>query len=328
MSLFSFKSNKKVISLVFNDYSVRMVENHNQTFNGVKRWDEKPLPPDVIMNGKIVDEARLLDFMKQCIFEWGIRKWPIQFFVPNSTVIMRNVQVPADIADEEVNGYFMMELGTTLHLPFQNPVLDVHLFPKEEDEKMRQGILFATPENEIEKYREIFEEAKLEPIAADVPALSLYRYFYESDLAAREENYLFVEFDLTSVNISIFSNHSPEFLRFQTLNLDHADWSYSFTTEGELKWTFKNDIEVMWAQIHDQHLEIERILNFYKFSMNQGSKEISQVVITGDHPYLNNIHERLQGIVDIPVTILPGQADLQMGRQFIPALGLSVKEVR
>ncbi|MGO4888576.1 type IV pilus biogenesis protein PilM [Anaerobacillus sp. MEB173] len=328
MSLFSFKPNKKIVSLALNDYVIRMVENHTHTIAGVKRWKEKRLPDGVIVNGKIVDDAALVQFLKECVIEWGIKKRPILFYVPDSTVIMRKVEIPTNIPEEEINGHFMLELGTSLHLPFQNPILDVYPFPLEEGKRTRAGVLFAAPEDEVLKYSDVLEEAKLEPVAADISALGLYRYFYESDLAMRGQNYLFAQFDIHTVSISIFSNHCPEFLRFEALTTEDNDhWTSQQTIEGELRWKYNGDMETMWGQIHDQHLEIERMLNFYKFSMHQGNKEVNQVIITGDHPYLEDIQQRLDGIIGIPVSILPKHDDLHVSRPFIPVVGLSLKEV-
>ena len=32
--------------------------------------------------------------------------------------------IPAEVMDDEINGYLYLELGKSLHLPFEDPVFD------------------------------------------------------------------------------------------------------------------------------------------------------------------------------------------------------------
>ncbi|MBU8905046.1 type IV pilus biogenesis protein PilM [Desertibacillus haloalkaliphilus] len=329
--MFTFKANKKTISLTINDYVVRMVENKNHTLPGVVRTRERELPAGIVENGKVVDELAFVGMIESCVRDWGIKNRPVQFFVPDSTVIMKKVEVPLDVADDEVNGYIMMELGSSIHLPFSNPVLDVHVLPAVEGQDVREGFLFAAPEDEVLTYTELLDEAKLKPIAADVTALALYRYFYQQDIAATKSNYLFAKFDLTTVNISIFSEHHPEFIRHQTLDLGNDAWTSSYQQETkQLSWRYKGNEEEIWSKLDDQLQEIERILNFYRYSMHQGNKQVTNIIVTGDHPYLTGIKEQLAERVEIPVSITEaketdGKQSFSQG--FIATIGLSLKEV-
>src|SRR5690554_6191566 len=178
--MFSFMTSKKTVNLVIDDYVIRMVESSGGELSTIKNLKEEPLPAGLIEYGKIVDEIQFYDFMKNIVNEWKIKHRHVRFYVPNALVIMRPVEFPVHIEEEKIKEYFMIEIGESIHLPFQNPIFDIHSLSFEQDhttddefpkEEKRQGTLFAVPEDEIVKYTEIFADVSLKPIAADVKEL-------------------------------------------------------------------------------------------------------------------------------------------------------------
>src|SRR5690625_613565 len=252
---------------------------------------------------------------------------------------MRPVEFPVHIEEEKIKEYFMIEIGESIHLSFQNPIFDIHSlslvqdhttdeeFPKEEK---RPGTLFAVPEDEIVKYTEIFADVSLKPIAADVKELGVYRYFNQIDHVDREKSYLFFEFNLTSINLSIFRNHQLEFLRYQQLNLETEAWSASPGENHTLNWSYNGDEQQKVGTIEDQINELVRIMNFYRYSLHKGEREVTEIIILGDYPKLENVFKRVENQYDVSTTLLNGYLSKSksenVGTAFIPALGLALKE--
>src|SRR5699024_6531568 len=290
--MFSFMKSKKTVNIVIDDYVIRMAESSGEELSTVKLIKEEPLPSGLIEYGKIIDEIQFYEFMKNIVQKWGIKNKQVRFYVPSSLVIMRPVEFPAHIEEEKIKEYFMIEIGESIHLPFKNPIFDIHSlsllpnyttddeFPKEEK---RPGTLFAVPEDEIVKYTEIFADVSLKPIAADVKELGIYRYFNQIDHVDREKSYLFFECNLTSINLSIFHNHQLEFLRYQQLNLETENWSTSLEENDRLYWSYHGNEEQKIGAIEDQINELERIMNFYRYSLHNGEREITKMIILGDY---------------------------------------------
>jgi len=142
-----------------------------------------------------------------------------------------------------------------------------------------------------------------------------------------DDVYLFLEFNLTAVNIGIFHNHKLEFLRYQPLNIESEDWKAK--DEDGLSWSYLGDQVDLEAEINDQINDLARLMSFYQFTLHQGEKSVNQIKVFGDHPNVDTIIHQLkeqyeQSIERLQVTDL--SQDIK--HQYIPLLGLALKGVK
>lgn len=317
-----FGSSSRTANIVFDDYIVRMIENNGKDLNSVRNIKEKYLPEKIIENGRIVDEPAFFNFMKNAVQEWGIKNRQARFFVPQSLVILREVEVPDDVKQEDIKGYIHLEVGNTIHFPFKNPIFDV--LPKQEGSN--KVTVVAAPENELLKYTEILTDVSLKPSVAEIQPFGIYRYFLhntaKSDLNLA---YMFVEYNLTSVNISIFRGNKLEFLRHQPLIALKEFWEIDVETSS---FTFIGDDIRYQGEIDDQLNEMERIMNFYRFSLHQGEHQVNELIIVGDSPHLAKITKLIAERFTQQVTTLEVQEQVDgevLSTAFIPALGLALR---
>ncbi|WP_158595070.1 type IV pilus biogenesis protein PilM [Oceanobacillus piezotolerans] len=331
------RKSKKIINIVIEDYIIRITENTGKGLTSLRLLREKPLPLGFLENGKIIDEIGFFDFMKELVKEFGIKNRQVRFYVPNSLVIMREVDFPAGLKEKEITEYFRDEIGKSIHLPFKDSVFDISYLPAENSNsseefgiqsEIRKGTLFAAPEDEMKKYTEILADVSLKPVAADVEALGVYRYYHHIYKMNKEHVYLFVQLNVTSINISIFHNHNLEFLRYQNLDVQLKGWHID-NEINEINWEYVEDENQLLGIVEDQLIELERIMNFYRFSLKKGESMVNEMVILGDHPLVNIFNQKVKNQVEIPVNYLKGYVtkhmDREVGSQFIPALGLALK---
>ncbi|WAA08874.1 type IV pilus biogenesis protein PilM [Fervidibacillus albus] len=317
-------SNSKMIHLTVDDYAIRMVEYGGGGLEKVKLYKEKPIPAGFIEHGRIVQELEFYEFIKTITQEWGIKRRKVQFYVPDSLIIMKKEPFPAHLKPEELKGHFYMELGQSLYLPFDSPIFDVHPLSVEGEEK-REAILFAAPEEEIQKYTQIFQDAGLQPVVADIRPLGIYRYFKGTHPAYDPNSaILFFELNLHSAMISIFSNDTPEFLRYIELGVPLSEWTYVENGESDSHWTYAGDKEDLFGLINDQLMELERIMNFYRYSLHKGEKMIEQIVLLGDFPNMQPIFEKMKTNFSVPVEVLSSSLP-SVSKSLIPALGLALR---
>lgn len=322
--MFSFGKSKRVANIVIEDYVIRMVENNGKDFASIKITAEKPLPKNTIQNGKIVEELKFYEFMKEVVQEWGIKNRNVRFYVPHALIIMREINIPENVNKNEIKQYITMEIGNTIHFPFKNPVFDLYDVPLENE--VNKVTVLAAPEEEIIKYTEIFDDVKLKPVAVDVQSLGVYRYFLKQQVQLKSDKiYLILELNLTSTNISIFHQHKVEFLRYQPLNVSADDWQAN--GEQYLSWSFTGDETRLHGEMEDHLNEIERLMSFYRFSLHQGEKAVTDMIVLGDFPEINDIVARIKQRYDLPVTTLTTEYVnvRQIDSVFIPALGLALK---
>lgn len=325
--MFQLKKGKTMANIVIDDYAIRFVENRGSDLTNLVSLIEEPLPVGLVEHGKIIDEVNLFQFIKQFVSDLKIKNRRLRFYVPNALVIMRKVDYPSELADDEIKEYFQMEIGKSIHLPFEHPLIDV--FPHSEDienEERKKATLFAAPEDEILKYTELFIDASLKPVAIDVQALGNYRYFYHLDLYQKGNVYLFYEVNLTSTTTSIFYNHQLEFLGYQDLDVEVSDWNAEMGEDDHIHWTYKHGESSMEGTLQTEVTELERMLNFYRYSIHHGNRQVSQVILLGDHPQLNYVAKKIEDQYNLPLTILQSTVhNTDVAPAYVPVLGLALK---
>lgn len=325
-----FSSNKRAVNLIVKDHVIRYIEIKQQRSPIVNKFGERYLPEGVIREGKIIDRELLVTILEECIEEWGIKKRPVRFLVPDPYIVIRKIEVPGELTDDEIRGHLYLELGASIHLPFEEPAFDVVKVGEKNNQK--ELLLFAAPEQLVSDYAGLLEEVKLVPLVADISPLSIYRLYFQLDQAKTNDHLLVVQADLQMVNISIFHEHRPIFMRHLTVDHPISDWNVAEndSKESELKWT-GNESE-LHNQYEDIYKEIERIMNFYRFSLNQGKEQITTILLSGDHPLLVDILATMKDRFEVPVVMIDGEQIITVdGNKLKPtyylALGLAQKEV-
>lgn len=329
-SLFSPKN--RIINLVLNDHSIRYVELKQSSPPIAQRWGEHFLPPGIISDGKIVDFETLTSNLEQCIEEWKIHRRPIRFIVPDPLVIIRKVSIPAEIQDDELKGYLYMELGSSIHLPFEEPIFDYYLLHN--NGKTKDLLLFAAPEQYVMEYSKLFIRLKLNPIAADISPLALYRLYYFLDKSSANEVLFSIQFDMTSVNLCIFDGTVPLVMRQFPLPFNMEHWEFKQDASGKPVSKYIGDTKELVLQIEDIFKEINKLFDFYRYTLNHEKTDVTKFLLNGDHPMLAAIHEELKERFEIPVDIIslktvPFEKTGSVPEsQFILPLGLALKEVK
>lgn len=320
--MISFGKSKRTMNIVIDDYILRIVENNGKDLSSISTLAEKIIPLGTIQNGRIVDELAFYELVKEVVEKYRLKNRLTRFYVPQEMAIVREIQIPEDVKENGMKEYVTMEIGNTIHFPFKDPVFDLYKVPQLEN-KVR---IIAAPEEEIVKYVQIFSDVDLKPVAVDMQSLGVYRYFiHQQEILQEEKVYLLLEMSLIAANISIFHEHLLDFHRYQPLSLSMENWEMS--EQQPYTFTFKKDDSYLRGIIENLMTEIERLMNFYRFSIHQGEKEITNIVLFGDFPHLHLIEEAVKQF-DLPVKILnvtETTKDGPISRAFIPALGLALK---
>ncbi|MFC0187372.1 type IV pilus biogenesis protein PilM [Fictibacillus aquaticus] len=315
---------KKRINVIIQDHVIRFLDLKQPELLEVRNSGERFLPAGLIQDGRIIDRETLLIILEECVAEWGIKGREVQFLIPDGKLVLRKLRIPADMSPEDIKGYLYMELGSSIHLPFEDPVFDYVLL--EDEGEGNEILLFAASENIIQDYSSLLEDAKLKPVVADTSFLALYRLIFLQNLASEDDHMLCMEFDISSVQLSVFHKHKPRFYNHLKMETDMKSWNFKYHTTdiAEIEW--QGDNEFMFGMIEDMMLEIDRIIDFYQFSLYEGEQRISKIVLTGEHPELRFVMDRLKSRVNVPVVRLQHQNDSFPSR-FDLVFGLGLKEV-
>lgn len=320
------KKNKSHISIEIKDYILRAIVAKGPNPVHWKGY-ELPLAQGIVENTVITDEMALYEIIKEHVTEWAGKKQPVRFFVPDTSVLLKNFSHPSDVEPHQLKGYAEMELGLSIHLPFDEPLIDVY-DPIEGD---GQAMLFAVPSEEVNKMVGLCLDVSLKPQVADIRGLCNIRLMEHLQLIDPQKTYLIADWSINELSICIFSQGHVEFLRYQSIETNLADWKAEQV--GEYNFTFKhvNEEEAYRMVVTDQVLEIDRMMNFFKFSLHKGEKTVDEMIVLGDNPLLPTIADLLRNNFVTPLKVLDNDVIKKhfptFSESFATLLGLTLKEV-
>ncbi len=307
---------KKTINIFISDHVIRLLESKQSDLNSIGRSKEKYLPYGLIEEGKIQDQEQYKQLLLECVKEWQIKGENVQFLVPDPVIVVRKIEIPDNILESEIQGYLYLELGSTIHLPFDNPIFNYEVLGVQEGKK--EILLFAAPEPVVQEYAKVFEDVGLKPIVADISPLALYRLYYKLSASDTDEAVLSIQFNLQTVTASIFKKHKLIFVRQLKMNISIDQWSMVQNEQGQQALSWKEEEQYLHFEIQEMLEEVERIINFYQYSLNKDSEEgIPKILLTGDHPYLEEIKMNLEKTVEDTVHTLHHHSILQEDKQVL-----------
>lgn len=290
------RKRKSHVSIVFSDYVLRALVSKGQVLEQPQIY-ELPLPLNVVQEGSILDEMAVFELIKNNVANWGGKKQNVRFLVPDTSILLKTFEHPADVSGKRLKEFVQMELGQSIHLPFQEPLIDVY-DPIEGDGK---ATLLAAPPEEVGKMIGLLLDNHLHPQVADIRSLCNLRLLEHIEFIDQEHTYLVTDWSINELSICIYSGGDVEFLRFQTIDTDAEKWQQRVLENGEVEFTYTADLNDFRAATTDQVLEIDRMMNFFKFSLHKGEKVVDDIVVMGDHPLLHTIEQLLRD--NLPASI-------------------------
>lgn len=291
------RKKKRVVSFELNDFCIRalVVDNGDLATASVH---EHTLSPGIVVDEIMKDELALFEVLKTVVKEWGIAKSDLTFFAQDHAVMMRTFTHPEEITTDKLKSYVEMELGQTIHLPFENPLIDVYDHNADDGE----AVLFAAPSEEVFKLTQLFEDVHLYPTVLDVRTLSSIRFLETTAFFSPDQTYLIVDWSINAAAISIFSKGNVDYLRYQPAEKPSRSWRYN--SGGNVGYTYDGDIEEYRQSLTSHIYEIERILNFYRFSLNKGEKAVDEIIMMGEHPEMNYLMEQTSSVLNLPIQVI------------------------
>ncbi|MFS0689871.1 pilus assembly protein PilM [Sporosarcina sp. 179-K 8C2 HS] len=317
MSLFNRR--KQPATLTIEDDAVRFVRLKSTEPLVVDVAEEVALPPNTVVEGKIVDAEALVVILEGILKEWGIAKRDVQFLAPDTYVMIRKVPYPEDIQPDELKGHFFIEIGSTIYLPFDDPVFDV--VPCTLNEESKEAILIASKESILDKYEEVLKAVKLNPVVADIGPLALYRLAYKMYQFEGREHVLIADMHDGVLTVSIFHKHYPLFMRPVDLS-QSADLSIVADVHA-------NPHAITPTTIV---MELEKLMNFYRYNLHNGTASITHLLVNGEYSEMDSLLSAIRERFSIQAErLLKRPLELQDGRQlpatFNRTIGLALKEV-
>ena len=182
----------------------------------LQKFGFKPLEPEVIVDGTVMDEGRVVSAIKELFEETKIKVKQVAVSISGHAVIIKKISLPP-MPDEELEG--QVRLAAEQYIPFDiNEVnIDFSVLPSSETGGDAQGemsiILVAAKKDKINELTELVKGAGLLPIVMDVDAFAIENMHAINYPVSQEETTALVNIGASVMNINIVRDGTSLFTR-------------------------------------------------------------------------------------------------------------------
>jgi Tfp pilus assembly PilM family ATPase len=165
----------------------------------------------------------------------------------------------------------------------------LNLFGREEQESPppRQEkyqcdvMLVASPLDLIEEYAAVVQSAGLTALSIEFKALSLYRIIEKTDLIPAESTFVVVDINDYAVDLSIFHTGQLKITRNIPMNFQESQVAEQQDQIGLLL-QLSDPKSQLLDVVSELTSELERLMNFFRYSLNNRNQEFDHIVVSGD----------------------------------------------
>ena len=275
---------------------------------------------EILHEGRVINPSLLENRLNALVTEKKWKNAQTAILLPDDFVIVREEKIPAQLAPSEIRAYVVLHMGQLIRSPFKETRFHFELL---EVGDMEQTILLMLyPQEVIFQYESLLQKVSLNPVLADISSLCLYRtILQQNDLQqSPDEHVMVLQWSPVDHTIMVFHQNLPKFSRHSRLARMVDLWDV--TKEGE--WIWKDDQDSFEEAITDVLDVLERLLEFYRYSVMNGHGGVTDIFLAGDFPYLEKVREQLSQRFFLPIHIL--QASEEISSKFLPLYGLALKE--
>lgn len=347
-----FKS-KDLIGLDIGSSSVKLVQLMEKGKGyQLEKFGIKPLMPELIVDGTIMDAGMVVAAIKELISEQKVKTKDTAISVSGHSVIVKKINLP-EMTEEELEESIKWEAEQYIPFDINDVNIDSQIlgsFPGSEGQPQMGVLLVAVKKDKLNDYTSLVTEAGLNPVIVDVDAFALenmYGINYEVD----NEIIALVNIGASVMNINILRNGTFAFTRDISiggnkytetlqkemgLSYDEAErLKKGETLEGIPQEPVANHVNAVSNEVAS---EIARSFDFFKTT--SAHENIDKILLSGGSSLVKGldsfISEKLGIRVEIAnpfrnIKINPKDFDLEYIQTMAPiaaiAAGLAIRRV-
>ncbi|WP_410512579.1 pilus assembly protein PilM [Paenibacillus sp. BR2-3] len=296
----------KAVGLSIEESGIRYISLKKNKSWEVRKKRTLPLLPGMIVENQVADGEAMLEIIKPWVKKQGLRGRKVSLTIPPAQIIIRKMSIPST-NDKHLEQLVKLEVETGLHLPFDNPVYDYVITGTDENES--HLLVFAAPRKPIQDYIGILEKAGLQIGSVEISATALARSI-ALGLGKSFAETMLIHLEQSMMDIYMFRSGNPVFIRTISLHDLHQEKPAfgAFPLNTEYATEAAATVEEVGERLSPEQMveitaEISRMLNFYQYSLHDGTTRISSVLITGSTGLRRQLHEELrQSLAEIEIT--------------------------
>jgi len=309
---------RQLVGLDIGSSGVKLVQlKENRGRYVLQKFGFKPLEPEVIVDGTIMDEGRVVSAIKELFDELNVKVKQVAVSISGHAVIVKRISLPP-MSDDELEG--QVKLAAEQYIPFDiNEVnIDFHVLSASDADGDGQSemsvILVAAKKDRINELTELLKGAGLFPMVMDVDAFAIENMHGINYPLSQEETTVLVNVGASVMNITIVSKGSSLFTRDipiggnryteaiqRELGLSYEEAEEikkGGKTSGDNQAAVRAVIEGVNAEVSS---EIARTIDYFRSTVSDGA--VQQVLLCGGGAQVaglvQQLRDRMQTVVDL-----------------------------
>ena len=289
----------------------------------LQKFGVKPLEPEVIVDGTVMDEGRVVSAIQELFEETNIKNKHVAVSISGHAVIVKKISLPP-MPDEELEG--QVKLAAEQYIPFDiNEVnIDFHVLPPDPSSD-GQGdmavILVAAKKDKINELTELVKTARLIPMVMDVDAFAIENMHGINYPLAQEETTALVNLGASVMNVNIIRAGSSLFTRDiplggnryteaiqREMGLSFEEAEESKKKEGSGEATGMSVGNVLDSVNAEVASEIARTVDYFKTS--GANADLNRVLVCGGVAKAKGLIQQLSDRMQVPVEIADPFAEI------------------
>lgn len=250
-----------------------------------------PFKEDFIHDDQIIDKIEIGERLVQWATEHKLTGKQVYLALPTSQVMIRRVAINTT-NKKELQQLVELEIETTLHLPFQNPIYSFVTTDVDIENNTTNVIVYASPLKWVRDCIELLELANIKVKSIEMNAFSIARALREQGKAPTDDT-MVVHLNQNYMEVYLYNSAQPVFIRrLEEYEQDNEEQGFSP------------------RMLESINSELSRLFSFYQYSMHEGSRKIQQVVVIGD----------AKGIVELARMLQMTQPEVQVEQASVTQL--------
>lgn len=285
-------------------------------------FDMLPLPPELIVDGSIIDSLRLVDSLRELVRKAKIKtKDSVISIAGHSSVIVKRVALP-DMSEEELSESIKFEAEQYIPFDIDDVNLDFQILgPKEEPGQM-DVILVAAKKDVINEYLSVVKEAGFNCMIVDISSFALeniYEINYEIEPG---KNIALVNIGASTINMNILKGGISVFTRDSAVgsNLHTEVLQREFNVTYEVAEKLKRGEPVENVSPEDafsvMELASEEIIGEVNRSLEYFHEDIHEVVLSGGCALIRNFPKLLAEKIGVETKVLQPFKNIKIPKKF------------
>ena len=349
-----FAKGKQLIGLDIGSGSIKLLElREGRKGYKLERFGFKPIDPELIVDGTVMDAGRLVEAVKELLAEQKVKVKDVAISVSGHSVIVKKITLPL-MTEDELEESIRWEAEQYIPFDINDVNIDFHMLGVSEGGEAQDQmnvLLVAAKKDKLTEYTALVTEAGLNPAVVDVDAFTLEN-MYGINYEVREgEVIALINIGAIVMNINVLKGGTFAFTRDIPLGGNkyteaiQRDFNVSFEQAEQIKRgestsgfdpaALTNIFQTLNAEVAN---EVLRSIEYFKSTSTH--ENLERVYLSGGTSRIPNLEAAIGEKLGIAVELInpfnrievnPKEFDPEYLKEVAPmaavAVGLAIRRV-